>query len=477
MVIGNLSLIGLLIIFGLVLGRSTSVHNRIRSTDILADGLLYLPPIAFLLLNLSHWENMFWGMASLQNFTVILWVFWAIYLLAFTQLIWLALLLATAATLTSGNGLLIWPIGFAILLVQLLSDNRSHRKSLLIWTIVAIGVSTLYFFDYQKPPGNPPVRGSFIDLIKGWLAFNGAAAEGFPVGMAFTKCLFLGGIVTALILVGWLYIVEKRILNKRFSAFSYFFVATTAFVLGTAAIVAWSRVGFGMNGLITSRYKVYSFLLLALVYSYLVVQMRSVERKWVAYSGLFVSIMLMASSYRTYLDETISLRQWLLTRQFNWTYASNGSVSAIDPGTARLIDNSPAFYDSVLPELYTPAPGSPMPFASIQKNKDSTFVFNDTTSVSPSGPDTGIYLLLRGPKRLYLFPTTPTVSSSWKATLGIDDLFKQEIFGSLSEAEVDSATYQIERLIVISDGRIKRYPTGQIITANPQKNRDIQKNW
>lgn len=476
MFVGNLSLVGLLVIFGRVLGRSVSTRNRLQTISTFTDGLVYLPPVAFLLFNLSQWENMFWGMAALQNFTVILWVFWTIYRLAFARSIWSALLLATLATLTSGNGLLIWPIGIAVLLTQVILQTRTSWKPLISWTVGAITVITLYFLDYKKPPGNPPTRGSFVDLLKGWFAFNGAAGEAFPLRMNFTICLVLGGIVSILALVAGFFILRKGLINRRLSSFDYFFAAAAVFLLGTAATVAWSRVGFGMDVLITSRYKVYSLVLLALVYTYAVIQMRSSARKWVLRSGLLASVVLMLCSYRTYLDETIWWRQWRLTNQFNWTYTTNQLGRGIDPQTARWVDNAPAFYDPVLTDIYKPA-GPPLrPFTSIQKNQDN-LVLTDTASVTPTSPDAGTYLLIRSSKRLYLFQTTPRLTSSWKAAVGMQNLFRKGISGIISEAKVDPATYQIERLVVTPDGVIERYPTGQTITATPQVRRGIQKNW
>ena len=476
MIIGNLSLLGLLVVFGQVLGRSVDTQQGSRSINTLASGLSYLPPIAFLILNLSHWENMFWGMAALQNFTVMLWVIWAIYSLSFTFSIGPALLLATAATLTSGNGLLIWPVGFALLLSQLLLKTRTSYKPLIIWTGSAVIATGLYFLNYKKPAGNPPVRGSFAELVQGWFAFNGAAAEAFPLRIPFTLCLLLGGFTTIVVLGAWLIILRKALTSRRLSSFDYFFAATTIFLLGTAATVTWSRVGFGMNTLITSRYKIYSLVLLAVVYSYAIIQGRSSYRRWLFYGGLMFSVTLMASSYRTYLDETIGLRQWLLTKQFNWTYATNRPVSAIDPQTARLIDNSPAFYDSVLPHLYQPATGPPAPFTSVQKSQNS-FSFSDTTALTPAGPDAGTYVLARSAKRIYLFPTLPTLTSSWRASVGLQPLFRKGVSGSVSEGELAPGTYQLDRLTVHTDGTIDQRPTGQTITAATQVQRDIPKNW
>ncbi|GAB4016095.1 hypothetical protein GCM10028773_08120 [Spirosoma koreense] len=475
MVVGNLSLVGLLLVFGRVFDRSLAVQDRAQSRP--ADGWLYLPPVAFLLFNLSQWENMFWGMAALQNFTVMLWVFWAIYLLAFTDKIVAALLVAIAATLTSGNGLLLWPVGFAMLLLQVVLKKPASRNHLMRWSSGAIGSFILYFWGYEKPAGNPPVRGTVVELLKGWLAFNGAAAEAFPGGTAFTKCLLLGSFISALVLGAGLYTLRKSLVTKKLSSFDHFFLGAALFLLGTAATVTWSRVGFGLNTLITSRYKFYSLLLLALGYSFVLIHTRASVRKWAFRGGLLFSVLLMAGSYRAYLDETIWWRQYLLTNlQFNWTYSTNRPVSAVDATTARLIDSAPAFYDSIVDTFYQLAEGTPAPLSSIGKTAGN-FILADTASVNPQGPDAGNYLLLRSPKRLYLYPTTPHVNTAWKAGVGLAPLFRNGFTGSVPEADLDPGTYQIERVIIQPDGAINRIPTQQILTATAQVRRDFQKNW
>lgn len=479
MIVGNLSLVGLLAIFGLVFGRTLSAQTKSlsnKSSFSLTDCLIYLPPVAFLLLNLSQWENMFWGMAALQNFTVVLWIIGAIYALCFTQNLPLALLLAMAATLTSGNGILIWPIGFAILFHQRILNIRAGWISLIIWGIAAVGIITLYFVGYEKPAGNPPVRGTVFDLLKGWFAFNGAAAEAFPIGPVFVRCVLVGGIGTLLILGIWGFVLKKWLSHNKLSPFDYFFVGVTAFLLGTAAIVAWSRVGFGLNTLITSRYKAYSLVLLAIFYSAAIVYTQASFRKWVLRLGLLFSVVLMASSYRAYQDETIWWRQYLLTKQFSWSYGTNKPILTLDSITTHYITNSPAFYDRVLPDLYRLPTGPLKPLSSIE-NTNHRFTLIDTTAFNPVGPDAGNYILLRSARRLYLYQTSPYVNPSLKASLGLADLFIKGFSCPISEVELEPGTYQIERLFVKPGGGIERYPTGQTLTATPQASQDIEKNW
>lgn len=469
-IVGNLSLLGILVIFGNVLGRSIAGSGK----DYLTNGLFYLAPVAFLLLNLSHWENMFWGMASLQNFTVMLWVFWSIYLLAFTERIWPAFLLAIAATLTSGNGLLVWPIGFAILLVQFLSEKRPYRWALLIWAVGAIGLITLYFYDYQKPPGNPAVRGTFFDLLKGWLAFNGAAAEAFPIATPFAECLILGGIITALVLFSWLYCLEKGLIIKRFSSFTYFFVATTAFLLVTAATVAWSRVGFGMNGLITSRYKLYSLLLLSLIYSFTIVQQQRTGRTWAFYAGLVFSFILMGSSYLTYLSDTTWLRQWSLTNQFNWTHNANNPTISIDSVSKHYTSLAPAFYDRVLPAIFGPTNQTAVPIK-LAKTPDEYSVSN--TTMPPLGlVDAGNYILARSGKRSYLFPVRQQQQPIRRALVQPGNLLLTGFQTHISPAEMNAGTYQLF-ILAILDNKAIVYPTNQTIESAGPPATTLKKNW
>ena len=198
MVVGNLSLAGLLAVFGAVLRRA-------------GKSLLYLVPVSLLLFNLSHWENMFWGMAALQNFSVVLWVMLTIYWLSYTNRWGLAMGSAVLATLTSGNGLLVWPVGFVLLLLQIPAYRRStattnHPLRLLLgWIAVAAIVIGLYFIGFEKPAGNPPDRGSLTNLLKGWLAFTGAAAEALPTSSPLSVNILLGGlmILSTLGLVVW----------------------------------------------------------------------------------------------------------------------------------------------------------------------------------------------------------------------------------------------------------------------------------
>lgn len=476
MFVGNLSLLGLLAVFGLVLSQSERVPKTFSHRSVMdwRTGLVYLPPVAFLLLNLSHWENMFWAMAALQNFTVMLWVFGAIYALAYTQKIGLALLLAVAATLTSGNGLLIWPVGFGILLLQTIFENKASRTKLLVWIGTAVAAFVLYFWGYQKPPGNPPLKSSFVQLLKGWLAFNGSAAEAIPVESVVTVCVLLGGICLVLVLLCCLNILRKYLSREALTPLDFFFLGAAAFVIGTSAVVAWTRTGFGINTLITSRYKLYSLLLIALLYTYIVSQIGAQLKKWVLWSTLLFSVALMVGSYFVYLNEAIWWRQRMQTDQFNWTHGSNQPVATIDSVSRNYTSLSPAFYDTALPTIYGAAQQPIVP-VQVTKTPDGYDVLNTNLPAQGIG-DGGNFMVARSAKRTYLFPVRQTKGTIRRAIFQPENLLTTGFRSSILPAELDTGVYELF-VLTISENRSTLYETGKTVESSGKTGATTVTNW
>jgi hypothetical protein len=479
MVLGNACLLGLIWIFWRV------IQSAQQDSAAGPKSLFYLPPIAFLLFNLSSWENAFWGMAALQNFSVVLFVIWAIYVLSFTQNLSGAVILAILATLTSGNGILIWPIGAVLLALQ------RRFKPLVYWGISAAVVIGLYFLGYEKPAGNPPARGSVIDLLKGWLAFNGAAGEVLPFGSAFAMCLILGGLLTAGLLGGALQNLRKQFLSSTPSSessnrsFSSFFLGCLAFLLGTAAVVAWSRVGFGLDGLITSRYKIYSLLLLCVAYVFAVTQLSGRWRQVAGVLGLVGSVAIAGLSYLTYADEVLWWRRWLLTNQYNWTYLSNIPVSKIDPTTARWVDNAPAYYDRCLATIYEPVhSGNPFPIDTIYE-AGGQFIIKSNAPQLPNNqlpsylfPDAGLTLLLQSDKRTYLYGATPSPANNALTALRRGIFPAHDMLASLPANEPEPGTYRLSVLQYdFWRNECVIRPTNRALTVKPQASTELKKNW
>ena len=500
MVVGNLSLVGLLVLFGAILHRA-------------GKPLLYTLPVALLLFNLSHWENMFWGMAALQNFSVVFWVVLTIYLLCYSNRWGLAIAAAILATLTSGNGLLVWPIGFVLLLLQ--TPFVNHRRNAGIanhpawlhlgWVAVAVIVIALYFTGFEKPAGNPPDRGSMTDLLKGWLAFLGAAAEALSIGSPLSVSIRLGGLMALATLgfAGWslrqygfaIRYVAQHIFRLGRSPdpaaragtmnsvtakaaippIVLFFWGSAAFILGTAAVVAWTRTGFGIHLLITSRYKLYSLTLLALLYLYTVARLPERAGGWIAGGSTAGSLLLAWLSYNAYLSETIWWRHWMLTSQFNWTYGTNKPVGQLDDVTKKYTNPAPAFYDTNPAVVYQAGQPPIQPVTVTQTGEDFT-VENKTLPIQDLR-DSRSFVVARSNQRAYLIPTRQHQQAGLKARFWPFSPFTTGFTAIRGDVRLDAGVYQLFILTVATDGQLTLYPTGQSITSAGQSAVPLQKNW
>ncbi|MBC8151415.1 MAG: hypothetical protein H7Z72_00740 [Bacteroidetes bacterium] len=465
MAVGNLSLVGLLAVFGLVLRRAR------RS-------IWFLVPVACLLFNLAQWENMFWGMAALQNFSVLLWVAGSLYLLAYTQHSVAAFGLAVLATLTSGNGLVIWPIALILILHQSLTQPIRYRnwRLLLGWSVGAAVVIGLYFLGYEKPTVTPPPPPGVGQILLGGLAFNGAAAEALPLRSLFLTCELLGAVAIGVTLFFGAKLIRNNNLTRPLPPVDYFFVGMVGFLIGTGIIVTWSRVGFGFETLITSRYKIYSLTLLALLFTYGAVTLTDRFRPLVLAVGLSFGGVLAWLSYPAYLDDTLRLRRWLQASQFNWTYTQNRPVSAIDAQTAQLIDNAPAGYDRCLSRLFGPATGTIMALDTLYPTQTG-YVLTVGSTPTIQSDNAGTYLRLRSAQRTWLIAVEPTLNASRWADLGLANRFTAGFTAGIAQTEPPKGTYDIDVLTVTDHGTCQVHPTGQRVSVLGPPASTVQTNW
>jgi hypothetical protein len=378
--------------------------------------LFSLVPVALIWPTLAHWENMYWGMASIQNFGVVT--------LVVVSLYWClkgpgsyfvgGIILGSVAAFSSGNGLIALPIACALVLV-----TRQYRRGMIV--AIAAGITlTLYFLSYSKPDYNPEARAGFWALLKGFMAFLGSFAEALPVkGRQDTTVIF--GVILFLVSVSigsatLLRLLKNQYTNQVNRMTDAFCLGVLVFVLATAAIVVWGRAGFGIETLITSRYKIYSFLLLLTAYLFIVIPIRgSFFNPYVSGVALlcfFYNVL----AYHYYLVDAYNLRKFMVTSYFNQVY-NNKELDPFVANTeqsAGLVARPSLFYERWLPLL--PRTSSEKVLGnlpSLQQISESTQVVADENSVevvntsyrSQRLQDSGVYLLLSGSDRYYLLPT------------------------------------------------------------------------
>lgn len=236
-IVGNLFLIGMLV--AVVEGaRETAPRWRLAAI------------FALVVFQLQHHESLFWGGSSIDHFFVVMAA-----LAAFGALGWQwrwALPIACGwgfiATFSLAHGLLVWPIGFALLWLQ----NR--RRDAAMWA-AATGVTLLlYFVNFHVNPGHTtPTLAQFPKLIVFWLRVMGSSAALDDVTIA----PWLGGV-----LVGTTIFVFRRGCAER----ERLACAGIVWCLGATAMIAWGRALISIEWApITSRYVILSSVAWALL--------------------------------------------------------------------------------------------------------------------------------------------------------------------------------------------------------------------
>lgn len=254
-------------------------------------------PVPFLLVQMQYFENCFFAMAALQNLTVWLWAGLSLWLLRRPS--WSGVVLggvfALLATGTSGNGLLVWPVGVAWLAVQ---RRWAH---LLPWGLGAVGVTVAYLGGMAMPA--EPLKAAYIgQALFGYLG----AAAGAGTGLPFAVGLLLTGLV---IWAGWR--ETQRLQAGLWASETGFWLALTGFVGLSAVAIALHR---DPNDVVSvSRYRIGPALMVTLTYLLTVraVGPRRVPR-WAVLALIAGSVVFWAATYRRALPHVLATRTALL---------------------------------------------------------------------------------------------------------------------------------------------------------------------
>ena len=224
----------------------------------IASQLVYFIPVSWLLFQLQYIETLNWATGSMQNLPVLFFSLGAIYLLvqATNREYFGALVFLVLAIASSGNGLLVIPIGVLILAL----DRRYGH--LLPWLVVSAGCLAAYAYRYNIMSSQSPVHPSILSAVTGLrplfvIAFIGNAAA-FPIragflGVSALLCPFLG-----IVLCTFFFYLVRRGYCRRNPLVCY----CVLLLLLTAAGAAGLRSELGLMQSLTSRYGIYSALLL-----------------------------------------------------------------------------------------------------------------------------------------------------------------------------------------------------------------------
>jgi len=462
MVVGNSCLLIILLIYYKIFQKK-------------ALDLLYFIPISWLLLTVVLFENEFWGMASIQNFWVITFAllsfYWVIFSIEDEQrtYLYLGLTAASLAVFTSSNGLL---VPFLLILVLLFQKRKAD-----VWIslVVIFIIYLLFFVGFEQIP-DKNLHASFQPklILKGFLAVLGSMfdlmyfspANRVDWAMAFgLLMLIIIGYFGSKVLLQSYHIREKNV--------DLFLLTALLFFILTAAGTSFGRIAYGIETLMSSKYKIYSFLIFITIYIILL-QDTSVYRQKRLFLFIFIfSIFGWVSIYMQNYPAIRLLHHERLTDDFGIYQKSKGIKSDLIKteynflkelviGTIVVKDSADVIKISESPDGYL-----------FEIDAHGQIFHLDS-------PESGIFLVLKNDKNFFIFPTR-IFPYGKKAFFSFDFLLnnrlKINIFVSeVRKYQVPEGKYMLGKLIR-QNRKSSVIWSNQTIDFQGKPLKEVQKNW
>lgn len=350
MLLGNLMPIG---IFGTVL----AMYRR-RTSD-LSTNILGLLPVSLLLFQLQYGSTLDWATASMQNLPVILCGLLAIRFLSkgesnsdFT----LACFWLIVAICSSANG-----FGLSIVGGILLIEQRRLRQ-LLLWAATVLMMGGVYFYRYnfhssQSVPGGTVGKAFLHFNLLYALSFLGTSIAGIT---SYIPSVILGCVVMCL----FVFICFTGYSRRNTGVFySMVFVVISAF--GVAGL----RGALGVAQSLASRYRIYSNLMMALIFIYLMesalphLRWKASREKLALIGVNFICLLFCLGSDVAGLRFIEGRKQALIAEMQSWENPSEGNHTTAKTANAALDRQlklgiykpiTPILVESIRLGLYTP---------------------------------------------------------------------------------------------------------------------------
>lgn len=454
MVVGNLSLLGLSLFY-------------FRLFVILRLPLRYALPGPFLFFGLASYANQFWGMGSLSNFTVLLFVVSCLWFLVHeaTQSFCLAVLFALAASLTLGSGLLVWAVGLLLLFFQ------RRYAALTAWIILTAATILVYIQGYVRPDWAPdPLTNALnpLSILKAFTGFLGSVFDVFqPRQAVFTGYELFGieyqfsslPLVAGALLIGFvLYQLWTRLVLPTAKTFfgsepkpipsrGFLLVAgILLFFLVTALAAALNRAGGDLSAVLNSKYKINAICFTLTAYALSLFTLKGRWREWGFRFFLAFSVLWHLAGYVQYLPNVLNTRNALLADAQNfrlggsWRFYPPGIVTQLANRHTKTIEQ--AGYYRVPDILYTAAiVEKPVDAPVNVVEKPGYLLLEEKRRFTPTEYSNPYFLLLEnGPLRL-CFPSSSRLNSWSKTAFG--QLFGTGFAARLYTLNCPPGSYQL----------------------------------
>ncbi|MBC7893201.1 MAG: hypothetical protein H7Y12_13370 [Sphingobacteriaceae bacterium] len=431
MVVGNLSLLGLSLFY-------------FRLFVTLRLPVRYALPGPFLFFGLASYANQFWGMGSLSNFTVLLFVVCCLWFLVqeTTRGFGLAVFFALAASLTLGSGLLVWAVGLLVLFFQ------RRYATLAGWAFLTATTILVYIQGYIRPDWAPdPLKNALnpLHVSKAFTGFLGSVFDVLqPRQAVFTGYELFGveyqfsvlPLVAGAVLVSfvfhqlWTRLVwptARTFLgseSKTIPSRGFLIVAgILLFFMVTALAAALNRSGGDLSAVLTSKYKINAICFTLTVYALVLLSQTERWQEWGFRFFLAFSVLWHLAGYVQYLPNVLNTRNALLADAQNfrlnssWRFYPPGIVTQLANRHTETIER--LGYYRVL-DILSAATIVEKPVDALGNvvEKPGYLLLEEKRPITPTEHSNHYFLLLdNGPLRL-CFPTSSRLNSWSKAVFG-----------------------------------------------------------
>ena len=459
--IGNFTLLGVLFIFFKVFQKQKI-------------SIAYFAPIPFILFQLQLWENTFWGMAAMQNFGVVFFILTLIYLISSEKRIhfYIAIFVAFLATYTSGNGITVFPVCIVLLTLQ------KRFKDVFLFSSVSLILVFLYFYQYKFPENNPSMDGIGIGkIVTGFFIFLGSVFDLTPnISQNIKITIILGFIlfITGSIISVYL-ILNSKLFNKQrnLNHTELFILGSILFLIGTAIVVTATRISYGIEGLLTSRYKIYSILLLITIYLIFITKFNLNNKKLLVSFLIFMAICFNIVVNYINFKEIVNFRNQLISFGINWEL--DEKISDTKP-EVKLYEMPKLSLENSFSEIKKPIKNALIWKERITKTVsfDGVLIQNNSFNV-PTKKEDNISLIVQSKTKTYLMPSK-LMNYPIKAFVRTGKYWQNGFVGVLNNNEFENGIYQLG--IFIKNGQnIQKYYLNDSIMVNNQHSNPLKTNW
>jgi hypothetical protein len=272
-------------------------------------------------------------------------------------------------------------------------------------------------------------------------------------------------IALGLFLLVFICLVSYQVIFKKYNraAFSIyrstndlFLLACLAFIGITSLGIVAARISYGIEVLLTSKYKIYS--VLSIIIFYLVALNSLAERFKNSFIQLaiFVGIIFNFYTYIADYQNIKYLNQERITDQFTQQFSDKSFPTQGIMQVLQQPENK--FYDSMIDEIWQ-VRDSTLQNLTIEERAENIFLtlHKSGEKIDLTNPESGLYFILKSDKKIYLYP-------SHINPLGMKAYLDRQFLAN-NQLKIDNFTIPISKLYIQSGN----YRIGTVKVENDSK--------